>query len=60
MNVSEGSVSVELDTNMGNIIKITVNDVSTKVLLKGKSLYYFFTAKYAFLILPNFVLLSSA
>ncbi len=53
MNVSEESVSVELETDMGNIIGITVNDVSTKVLLKGKYPSNFLTPKQAFLLYRN-------
>ncbi len=49
-NVSKKSVSVEFDVNMGNIIGISVNNVLTKVMLKGESLFEFLTTKHAHLI----------
>ncbi len=43
MNVSEVSANVELETVMGNVIKIRVNDASTEILLMGTFLIKFFT-----------------
>ncbi len=49
-NVSGESVHVVFDKDMGNIIGIGVNNVSTKVVLKGKSLFIFLTAKHTILV----------
>ncbi len=43
MNVSELFANVELKTVMGNVIKVSVNDASTKIMLMSTSLINFFT-----------------